>query len=182
MEVLVVMGIFSLIILISGDFIITGFRSLRFGAEFDDAVDNARRAVEAISKEIRGANISDRGDYPIVLASGQDIIFYSDIDYDGDFDRIRYFISDQKLYKVVTQPGAVRDYSGAGATTTIASYVNNGGSDAFIYYDGSVAQTADLDSIRLVRIHLLFNVTPDVAPDDILVETDVNLRNLKNNL
>jgi prepilin-type N-terminal cleavage/methylation domain-containing protein len=181
-EILVAMGIFVLIFLISGDFIVNSFRTLRYGSEFDEAVDNARRAVESISKEIRGANISDRGDYPIALASGQDLIFYSDIDYDGDFDRVQYYVDNRTLYKVVTQPGATRDYSGASATTTIAHYINNGGQEAFIYYDGSVAETSDLDSIRLVRIHLLFNVTPGVAPDDILVETDVHLRNLKSNL
>ncbi len=176
------MGIFTLVFIISGDFIVNSFRTLRYGSDFEAAVINARRAAEIISKEIRGANNSDRGDYPIALADGQDFIFYSDIDYDGDFDRVRYFIEDRVIYKVVTQPGAARDYTGAGATTTIANYVNNGGQEAFVYYDGSVAETGDLDSIRLIRVRLLFNVTPGVAPDDILVETDVHLRNLKSNL
>jgi prepilin-type N-terminal cleavage/methylation domain-containing protein len=181
-EILVTMSILSFVVFMSGDFVVNGFKSLRFGSEFDDAVVNGRRAVESISREIRGANNSDRGDYPIALAEGQDLIFYSDIDYDGDFDRIRYFINNRTLYKVVTQPGSARDYSGVGATTTIANYINNNGQEAFIYYDGSVAETSDLDNIRLIRIHLLFNVTPGIAPDDILVETDVNLRNLKSNL
>jgi prepilin-type N-terminal cleavage/methylation domain-containing protein len=181
-EVLVAMSIFSLVILLSNNYIITTFRSLRYGSEFNDAVVNGRRAIEIISKEIRGANNSDRGDYPIALAEGHDLIFYSDIDYDGDFDRVRYLIQNRTLYKTVTQPGLARDYTGTPATTTIANYINNGSQEAFIYFDGSVAETADLDMIRLIRSHLLFNVTPGMAPDDILVQTDVNLRNLKNNL
>ncbi len=181
-EILVSMSIFSLVFFMSGNFITTSFRSLRYGSEFDDAVVNARRAVETISKEIRGANNSDRGDYPIATAESDNLIFYSDIDYDSDFDRVRYFIENRTLYKVVTQPGLASDYTGAGATTTIANYVNNGTEGAFIYYDGSVAETSDLDNIRLIRIHFLFNVNPGMAPDDILVETDVNLRNLKSNL
>lgn len=182
MEMLVAIGVFVLVMVMSGDFIITTFRTLRYGSEFDTAVENARRAVEVISREIRGANLSDRGDYPIALADGQDLVFYSDIDYDNDFDRVRYYVNNRTLYKSVTQPGALRDYSGAAVTTPIASYLNNIAQPAFRYYDGSVAETADLDSIRLVRVHLLFNVTPGVAPDDILVETDVHLRNLKSNL
>lgn len=182
METLVAVGILMMIMFISGDYIASVFRAFRFGSEFDEAVINGRRAVEDISREIRGANNSDRGEYPIALAEAQDMVFYSDHDYDNDYDRIRYFIDNRTLYKVITDPGAAHDYTGVTATTTIANYVNNGGQEAFLYYDGTVAETTDLDAIRLVRIHLLFNVTPGVAPDDILVETDVHLRNLKTNL
>jgi prepilin-type N-terminal cleavage/methylation domain-containing protein len=181
-EVLIAMAILGFLATTSGNFIITTFRAMRYGSEFDDAVVNARKAAEDISRELRGLNNSDRGDYPIALAGPQDLIFYSDLDYDGDFDRIRYYISNRILYKTMIEPGAARDYPGAGETIMIANFVNNLAQDVFTYYDGSVAETADINTIRLIRIHLLFNVTPGVAPDDILVETDVNLRNLKSNL
>jgi len=181
-EVMVAMAILLLIFFIVGDFIYNGFRSFRYGSEFDEAVVNARRAMEIMSKEIRGANISDRGDYPIVSAGEQSLVFYSDIDFDGDFDQVRYYISGRTLYKVVIQPGTARDYSETPATTTIALFVNNEDQEAFQYYDGTVAQTSDLDSIRLIRMRLLFNVNPGISPDDIVIETDVSLRNLKSNL
>jgi prepilin-type N-terminal cleavage/methylation domain-containing protein len=181
-EVLVAMGILSIIVLIAGDFIATGFRTLRYNEEFDAAVENGRRSVEIISKEIRGANNSEQGDYPIALASDQELIFYSDIDYNGSYDRVRYYMVNRSMYKSVTIPGATNDYPGPEVISWIADFINNGGQEIFRYYDSNGLETMDLDSIRMVNMQLLFNVSPGIAPDDILVETNVQLRNLKSNL
>lgn len=181
-ELLVATSIMVIIVTMSTEFIVTGMNSLRYGREFEEAVSNGRRAVEDISREIRGANTSARGDYPISQADDQVLAFYSDTDYDNDYDLVRYYVTDRVLYKSVTDPGASRDYAGAAVITAIADYVNNGGQEIFRYYDSDAVETTDLDSIRMVNMQLLFNVNPGVAPDDILVETDVQLRNLKSNL
>jgi hypothetical protein len=179
---MVAIGIMSLIVVMAGGFFYTGIESLRYGQEFDEAVVSGRRAVADISREIRGANTSALGEYPIGLASDQELIFYSDTDYDGDYDKISYYLSDRKIYKSITDPGPLRDYTVASSTIEVTDFVNNGGQEIFQYYDSNGDETDDLDSIRMINIRLLFNVNPGVSPDDIPVETDAHLRNLKSNL
>ena len=76
----------------------------------------------------------------------------------------------------------LNDYDQPRSTTTIAQYMNNQDEPVFIYYDNNRAETADIDSIRLINIQLRINVTPWRMPNDYYVETDVHLRNLKDNL
>ena len=182
METLVAMAIFLIVILLAGDFIITGFRATTFGSEQETAIQNARRGMEIMTKEIRGANNSERGDYPLSNIEEDDFVYYSDIDDDGQMERVRYFVDDTLLKKVTTPPGPANDYDMPSATTTIANFMNNQAEAIFTYYDNNYTETSDLDSIRLINIKLKINVTPERAPNDYYVETDVHLRNLKDNL
>ena len=182
MEILISMSIFVLIFILGGNFIIYGLRWTTFGTEQETAIYTARRAMEIMVKEIRGANNSEQGDYPLNTIEKDDFIFYSDVEYDGEMERIRYVLDGSELKKVVTQPGPADDYSLPGATTTIAAYVNNQEEPVFVYYDSDNVETTDIDSVRLIGIILKINVTPERAPNDYYVETDVHLRNLKSNL
>lgn len=56
------------------------------------AVDEARKGVETMVREIREAKQGDDGSYPIELAADKEFIFYSDIDKDGAVERVRYFL------------------------------------------------------------------------------------------
>ena len=181
-ETLVVMAIFSIVILLAGDFIITGFRSTTFNSEQETAIQNARRGMEIMTKEIRGANNSARGDYPLSTIEEHDFIYYSDVNDDGRMERVRYFLDDTLLKKVTTPPGPANGYTVPSATTTIAKFMNNQAETIFTYYNNDYIETSDLDSIRLINIKLKINVTPERAPNDYYVETDVHLRNLKDNL
>ena len=181
-EILIVMAIFSTVILLASDFIITGFRSTTFGSEQETAIQNARRGMEIMTKEIRGANNSERGDYPLSNIEEDDFVYYGDINDDGEMERVRYFLDGVLLKKVTTPPGPANDYNMPSATTTIANFMNNQAEAIFTYYDNNHTETSDLDSIRLININLKINVTPERAPNDYYVETDVHLRNLKDNL
>ncbi len=181
-ELLVTISIFIVVTIMASEFIIRGFRSTTFEAEQGTAVQNARRGAEIMVKEIRGANNSERGDYPLAAIEEDNLIYYSDIDDDGYMEKVRYFLDGLLLKKVETQPGAGNDYSGSGATTTISSYVNNQNEAVFIYYDSSYVETDDINNTRLINIRLKINVTPERSPNDYYIETDVHLRNLKDNL
>lgn len=56
------------------------------------AIDEARRGIETMVKEIRGAKEGEDGSYPIEMAGDKEFIFYSDIDRDGVTERVRYFL------------------------------------------------------------------------------------------
>lgn len=181
-EMLISMSIFILVIFLSSNFIIYGLRWTTFGSEQADAISTARRSMEVMVKDIRGANNSEQGDYPLSRIEKDDFIYYSDMDDDGKMEKIRYYLDGSELKKVVTEPGPANDYSLPGATSTIAYYVNNQEEPVFVYFDSNSAQTTDIDSVRMIRIVLKINVTPERAPNDYYAETDVHLRNLKSNL
>jgi type II secretory pathway pseudopilin PulG len=181
-EILVTMGIFMMVMMVSGDYVITGLRSTKFNSEQETQVENARSAMSTMTWEIRGANSSQRGDYPLSAVNDNDLVFYADNNDDGLMERIRYFLSGTQLLKVVTRPDASNNYNSLCSTTTVANYMNNGSVSIFQYYDSNLVQTAVINNIRLIRIRVRINVTPDIAPGDYDLESDVNLRNLKSNL
>ncbi len=181
-EITVVISIILISIYITTDFISMGFKTARFADEQDTAVKTARNSMETIIKEIRGANISEQGDYPLLLIDDEEIIFFSDIDNDDEFEKIRYYIDNTQLKKTVTEPGPAYDYSSAPINTVSANYLNNDADPVFVYYDDSYIETDVINRVRLIKVNLKINVTPSIAPNDVYVSSDVNLRNLKDNL
>lgn len=183
MEILIATGIFLLVVAVSGDFIITGLRGTSFVSEQEEAVNQARRSLETISTEIRGANSSERGDYALADADDNLFVFYTDVNQDDLMDQVKYWRDDTVIYRIITPPGVATDYDPANAaTTTIAQYINNQEEPVFVYFDNDLNETSVINDIRLVRINLRVNVTPTIAPNDYYVETDVHMRNLKDNL
>lgn len=57
------------------------------------AINEARKGVEAMAREIRSARMSDNGAYPIEKAEDKQFIFYSDVDNDGKTERVRYYLA-----------------------------------------------------------------------------------------
>ncbi len=181
-EVMVVISITTVLVFMSMDFITMGFRTARFTKEQDTAVQIARNTMQMLVREIRGANTSERGDYPLILTDDDELIFFSDIDNDNEFEKIRYFLDNSQLKKEVTEPGALYDYTEIPTNTIAAEYVNNDSEAIFIFYDENYSETDIINRIRLIKVVLKINVTPAIAPNDIYVSSDVNLRNLKDNL
>jgi len=56
------------------------------------AIEEARRGIEIMIKEIRAAKPGDDGSYSIVKAEDKEFIFFSDITGDGKTERVRYFL------------------------------------------------------------------------------------------
>jgi len=91
-ETLVVISCF--IIVFSGIFgtIAYFYRDYYFIYNHAFAVEDARRGISIMSKELRNAQLGDGGYYILEKADDKEIIFYSDIDNDGQTERVRYFI------------------------------------------------------------------------------------------
>lgn len=183
MEAMIYIAIFGMIGTMGYEFIVQGFRATTFSDEQEEAIDNARRAEEILSEEIRGANNSDNGSYPLATTTDFELIFYADINDDNSMEKIRYFISaTTSLMKELTMAGASRDYSSVPTVTKIADYLNNQTEPLFIYYDRNNVETDIINDIRMIGISVKVNVTPTRAPNDYYVITNVHLRNLKDNL
>ncbi len=91
-ETLVVIVIFGLIMGIVSQSIVTLFRTHNYAYEQSRATGEARRGVETMVKEIREARTGGDGSYPIEKAGDKEFIFYSDIDKDGEIEKVRYFL------------------------------------------------------------------------------------------
>jgi len=182
LELIVVLSIFSVVSLIGAEFIIKGFKAISFGSDQETAINSARRAMELLSTDIREARSSEKGGYALLTNEEQNFAWYGDVDNDGVSEKIRYFLSDNTLKRIVTEPGPENNYDQAGVTTIIAQYINNQIEPIFIYYDSDNNEAGAINDIRLIRIKLKINVTPEIAPQDYYIESDIQLRNLKDNL
>ena len=182
-EIMVAISISAILILIVNRFIVQSYKAITFNTEQEQAIEEARDALGSMVKEIRGANLSEQGAYSLSNIQEQEFTYYSDIDGDKETEKIRYFLDfdNSVLKRVIVEPGLSRDYNGAGATSTIANYVNNQDSPLFIYYDSNNLETGFINEVRLINIQLKINVTPARAPNDYWARTDVYLRNLRNN-
>jgi len=178
-EIIVVMGVLSLIYLLTSDMVIDGFRLTRYEAEQATAVETARKSMSTMTADIRGANASERGDYTLAIVEDDQLSFYNDVNDDSLMEKIRYYLDGTDLVREIYLPGATNDYSVFDASSTIASYVNNGDAPIFSYYNSNSEETAAINDIKMIGIYIMINVTPAIAPNDYILESRVNLRNLK---
>lgn len=181
-EVITAVLIASILTVVVNRFIVQSYKSITFTSEQEEAIEQARDAIDIMITEIRSANFSEQGAYALLTTTEQNFIYYSDIDNDEETERIEYFLDGSELKRVITEPGVLMDYSGASVTSIIANYVNNQDDPIFIYYDSDYLEVSTINDIRLVNIQLKINVTPERAPNDYWARTDIHLRNLKDNL
>ena len=193
-EVLVAMGIFLFIIMAMWLFVKQSYKMQSFTFGQSMAISEARRGVETLIKEAREALPGDTGAYMIESANDNEFIFYADYDSDNAIEKIRYFFSGSDFSKgVIEAIGDPLEYLPQNEIVTVISkYVRNTTNEpVFTYYDGNysgnVSDTplttpADVLALKLVHINLRINVEPDKAPVDYYLESDVQIRNLKDNL
>jgi len=91
-EMLVTMAVFVIAMGAVSVFIVTSYRSQAYAFQQSTAIEEARKGIEIMVKELREATTGDNGAYIIESAQDYEIIFYSDIDKDGDTEKVRYFI------------------------------------------------------------------------------------------
>ena len=94
-ETIVTIAVFGLSIVAISELILVFYRSERYTFEESTAINEARKGVEIMTKEIRGAQTGADGSYLIEKAADNEFIFYSDIDGDDIPERVRYFWGSQ---------------------------------------------------------------------------------------
>lgn len=193
-EILVALGIFLFVIVMVWLFVKQSYSVQTFSFGQATAISEARRGVETMVKEAREALTSDTGAYSIASADDFEFIFYADYDRDNAVEKVRYFLTGSDFIKGVTEAsGDPLQYLPQNEVTTVISrYVRNKASEAvFSYYDGSysgkdtdipLTTPANPLEVKLVHIFLKINMDPNKAPVDFDLESDVQIRNLKDNL
>jgi prepilin-type N-terminal cleavage/methylation domain-containing protein len=93
-ETIVAIFIFSLLMGAVSGMILMLYRTHSYEWQQSLAVEEARRGIETMVKEIREAREGENGAYPIEYAGDKEFIFYSDVDNDGKTERVRYFLGE----------------------------------------------------------------------------------------
>jgi len=155
------------------------------------AVDGANFTVSGIVKEIRTARQSDNGAYLLSLADDQEIIFYSDIDFDEKTEWVRYYLDGTDLVKEIIKPsGYPAIYDTLKKTSSIATEgVRNGATPIFYYYNQNwpydtgnnpLATDDRLSETKTIKIYMRVN-NENKPERDYIVESFSQIRSVKEN-
>jgi len=150
----------------------------------------AKKIIRPFANEVRGASFSSQGSYPIAEAATSTLTFYSNIDSDSYVEKIRYFLEGKTFKKGITKPsGSPLAYNQN--NEQISQIVHDVvPAQIFYYYDSGyngTSLTAPLAfpvtpaEVRLIKVILKIDSDPNNKPYAIEVETQVSIRNLKDN-
>lgn len=189
------MAIFIVLIGLEGATLlfVHSWKTNKFIIETGNASFIASRTVNLIVRDVRRARQADNGDYPIESGGQNDLQIYIDIDGDGITERVHYYLSNGSIYRGVTKPNVgmpVTYPNGDQTTTVLAQYISNTPFDpVFFYYNkhypsdtasNPLATPVAVQDVRLIQVHLIVNIDPVNAPNNINVESFAELRNLNN--
>lgn len=194
-EILVIAGITATIV-----FTVVSFRSNlgsleNFVNQRLQSSQDIKQTMQILTTEIRSAGPSSLGSYPIESASTSSVTFYSDIDKDGLFERVRYFLfsnaSGTVIKKGVIRPAGnplVYATSSEIITTAISNVIVNQLIPLFKFYDsaftGSQAPLSppiDATKIRIVQLSVYADINPTKTPKAEFFMTTVAVRNVRSN-
>lgn len=168
----------------------------KFVLEEGLASSAASRATNKVVVALRGVRQADNGSFPIAQADDFELSVYNDIDNDGAVERVHYFLDlDADQMKIgITEPDTSTlpaSYPAGDQTVMVMTnfVVNEADNPVFLYYNDDypgdvvnnpLASPVNVGSIQLVKIHFLVNIDPVHAPNNINIESFVDLRNLHN--
>ena len=188
-EVLIVMAIMSGIVFVVAMF---GLDISDFGIFLGDtftAQQEIQLTLTAMATEIRSMGPSENGSYAIESAASNSFTFYSDVDGDDVFERVRYFIVGNTLRRGIIEPtGNPATYSTFAETTRdlVHDLVVTASPSMFIYFDGNYDGSqndlpipVNIALIRLVKVSIVSDRTPNDQEARIGFSMTTVIRNLK---
>lgn len=151
------------------------------------SIESANGAVSMLTKELRSANQSETGSYPLEVAGDQEIVFYADYDYDNIAERVRYTLSGTELIKGITEPsGDPVSYNLANESVrTLTNIVRNGTDPAFFYYNsdwpGDSVNNPLIPADRISdtrQVKVILDINPSLEDNNYTLEGMVKVRML----
>lgn len=189
---LVAIGLFSALMLIVITSVVSLYKYHAHTLATTYQIENARRGMNLMVKDIREMIFSDDGAFPLVDKEPHKLSFYSDIDGDRSVEYVEYDLASpgSVLYKhVYENTGGIPayDFGTPSYTEVLSEYVQNSemGTSTFLYYNqaGELADSnTSVTEIRLITIRLIIDVNPERSPVGLTLRSSAMLRNLKENL
>lgn len=144
-------------------------------------VNQANSILSRFTNEVRKADSSESGSFPFTTMNDNEIIFYSDVDYDGIAERVRYTRTAGVLERGIIEPtGNPATYDTANEVVrTLSDEVIDDGVPIFFYYNedwptdtinNPIPSGSRLANTKLVRIVITIN--------DYNLDSFINPRNL----
>lgn len=157
------------------------------------SVDRTNTTVSKLVKEIRTARNGENGSYVIEDAEEQSVTFYSDIDFDGRVEKVRYYLQGTSLYRAYIDPvGNPVTYPQANEVVQeLTDTVQNDTEPLFYYYNGDWPEDTTnnplqapitLADIKLIRVYLRLNARPNNQKGDYIIDSSATIRIIKDNL
>lgn len=189
-EIIIVAALSSLLMGALLRFLVAGYPLYKTTYLQQRSTEVARLQLKRISKILRETQYADTGAYPLVEMQPQRIVFYANVDNDAAVERLRYELSGTDLVRGVIEPvGTPVSYPvNTEVATVISRGIQNGAQALFTYYtggyptDATPLTPADLTEVKYIDFYLLIDVDPAIDPSAIEVRSQVQLRNLKDNL
>lgn len=165
-----------------------------FVLEEGQSAAEVSRAINIITEDLRKIKPADNGSYAIKTGNDFDLVVYLDEDNDGVTERVHFYLDagSGNLNKGITKPsGSPLAYpAGDASTITLAHYIVNTSAQPIFYYYGNdyaggtgsplATPIVPVDA-RLVQLYLWVNIKPLTAPDNVNMQTFIELRNLNEN-
>ncbi len=149
-ETLITITFFIIVMAITSAFVVMAYRAQSFTWEQSIAIDEARKGIETMVKEIREARPGDNGSFTIERADDKEFVFYSDIDKDGATERVRYFLGtvnegalSEKCYTNITGGQCSVNFSGFLTGNLLSAEVRITVNGDFNYYNEYATIKAD---------------------------------------
>lgn len=192
LEVLLALGIFSLLIVGIVSFFIAGFKNKEIIFEQLSVQSEARKMAQDFVNELRSATVSSIGAYPLATAGTSTIVFYTNLDTDTYRERVRYFVDGTIIKKGIIKPdGNPLTYNPVSEIITESVHsVMATTTSLFTYYDQSynggatstaLNQPVNVSQVRVVGLTVTLEKNPLVSPAPLTVEAKTEIRNLKSN-
>lgn len=191
LEVVVSLGIFMLLI---GSVVSVYLISSKTNVIVFDQLEvqgQARKAVQNFVNEARSMSYSSAGAYPLQTATANEVVFYSNVDQDTSFERVRYFLESNNLKRGIIEPSG-NPVTYTTSTETIDTVVHNitETEDVIFYYydeqytgdtDFPLDQPVGVTNVRVIEMRLVIDKNPTTSPVPLTIRGVTHIRNLKSN-
>ena len=149
------------------------------------------QTFQMLVTEIRSAGPSSNGSYQIELASTSSLVFFSDIDQDGIFERVRYTLGTSTISKGFVEPignPLVYATSSEVMKDVMTDVIVSTSTSLFSYFDSaytgsqaSMASPIDVSKIRVVKMSVYVDINPGKTPKAVFFSDTVTIRNSRSN-
>lgn len=188
LELMIAIAISLIIFAAFSMWFILALRAEDYSNNLIRASEQARRGMSTVTRELREAIAGEDGSYALEVVTPNELVFYSDMDADGQAERLRYSLENGVLVRgMVRAQGfpAIYPLDQEEVKDVATDLLNDADQPVFSYY--GQGYRADIDplidpvvasDVRLVHLNLIVDPNPSDARDPYVVETDVQLRNI----
>jgi len=164
-----------------------------FGVDLGNRLETERElemTLRSILTELRSMGPADNGAYDIATASPNTITFFTDVDGDGKFEQVRYFLVGTTLKKGVTpSTGTPATYStGNEVVSDVVHYIVPGPA-LFTYYGtgdpsaiASLSSPVNISLVRLIKVRGTTDKDTTLPPLPVTLSITATMRNLRGDI